>query len=234
MVEKESLDRIIHNNLLQLVNKRGIIIDGYPRMMKQMKDFQEKVSIWNCVWWRIITTHKIYVLQYNQNPPIILLDCSKLQLGRGRLDDSVSSFRRRLEIFREITLPMLKSLDADGRLTIVSWRIFLQRLHVEWYQFFIFSSAPPVWPFLKVSFKHKCWIFTELLIRFRSMVTRTAVRFRKSLNRKCASMLRTWEEMIFGRTVTSSEMETLDRFLIRTVAEPKIIVGNTAESTLKT
>lgn len=40
-------------------------------------------------------------------------------MGRGRLDDTVSSFRRRLEQFRELTLPMLKSLDADGRLSIV-------------------------------------------------------------------------------------------------------------------
>lgn len=53
-------------------------------------------------------------------PPVILLDCSKLQLGRGRLDDTVSSFRRRLEQFRELTLPMLKILDAEGRLSIVS------------------------------------------------------------------------------------------------------------------
>jgi adenylate kinase family enzyme len=53
-------------------------------------------------------------------PPVVLLDCSKLQLGRGRLDDTVSSFRRRLELFRELTLPMLKSMDTDGRLTIVS------------------------------------------------------------------------------------------------------------------
>lgn len=57
--------------------------------------------------------------QYRQKPPIILLDCSKLQLGRGRLDDTVSSFRRRLEQFRELTLPMLKVLDAEGRLSIV-------------------------------------------------------------------------------------------------------------------
>lgn len=47
------------------------------------------------------------------------MDCSKLQLGRGRLDDTVSSFRRRLEQFRELTLPMLKVLDAEGRLSIV-------------------------------------------------------------------------------------------------------------------
>lgn len=52
-------------------------------------------------------------------PPIILLDCSKLQLGRGRLDDTVSSFRRRLELFRELTLPMLKVVDTEGRLSIV-------------------------------------------------------------------------------------------------------------------
>lgn len=58
--------------------------------------------------------------QYHQVPPVILLDCSKLQLGRGRLDDTVSSFRRRLEQFRELTLPMLKILDAEGRLSIVS------------------------------------------------------------------------------------------------------------------
>lgn len=58
-------------------------------------------------------------------PPVILLDCSKLQLGRGRLDDTVSSFRRRLEQFRELTLPMLKILDAEGRLSIVSRRVTL-------------------------------------------------------------------------------------------------------------
>lgn len=60
-----------------------------------------------------------FLFQYQQRPPIVLLDCSKLQLGRGRLDDTVSSFRRRLEQFRELTLPMLKVLDTDGRLAIV-------------------------------------------------------------------------------------------------------------------
>lgn len=58
--------------------------------------------------------------QYRQRPPTILLDCSKLQLGRGRIDDTVSSFRRRLELFREQTLPMLKTMDSSNRLQIVS------------------------------------------------------------------------------------------------------------------
>lgn len=62
-------------------------------------------------------------MQFGQEPHLLLLDCSKLQLGRGRLDDSVSAFRRRLEIFRELSLPMLKELDNENRLTIVSKRL---------------------------------------------------------------------------------------------------------------
>lgn len=62
----------------------------------------------------------IILPQFKQKPTIILLDCSKLQLGRGRLDDSVTAFRRRLEIFRQASLPMLKAMDNIGRLTIVN------------------------------------------------------------------------------------------------------------------
>ncbi|XP_059471131.1 adenylate kinase isoenzyme 5 [Neocloeon triangulifer] len=77
---------------------RGLLIAGFPRDLQQLRAFEAR---------------------YNQRPAAILLDCSKLQLGRGRLDDSVSAFRRRLELFRELTLPLLKKLDQENRLTIV-------------------------------------------------------------------------------------------------------------------
>lgn len=67
------------------------------------------------------------ILQYAQRPKLILLDCSKLQLGRGRMDDNVSAFRRRLESFREQTLPMLKALDRDQRLAVVSIIIVIHK-----------------------------------------------------------------------------------------------------------
>lgn len=44
MVSKESLDKMLRTNLLQLINKKGIIIDGFPRDMNQILKFQEKVS----------------------------------------------------------------------------------------------------------------------------------------------------------------------------------------------
>ncbi|XP_043662451.1 adenylate kinase isoenzyme 5 isoform X2 [Drosophila teissieri] len=98
MAPEKSLNQLLETNLRQLRDRTGIIVDGYPRNLQQVKYFENK---------------------YKQLPPIILLDCSKLQLGRGRIDDTVSSFRRRLELFREQTLPMLKILDTSNRLQIV-------------------------------------------------------------------------------------------------------------------
>ncbi|XP_052851693.1 adenylate kinase isoenzyme 5 isoform X2 [Drosophila gunungcola] len=98
MAPEKALHQLLETNLQQLRDRTGIIIDGYPRNIQHVKYFENK---------------------YKQRPPIILLDCSKLQLGRGRIDDTVSSFRRRLELFREQTLPMLKILDTSNRLQIV-------------------------------------------------------------------------------------------------------------------
>ncbi|XP_015373047.1 PREDICTED: adenylate kinase isoenzyme 5 [Diuraphis noxia] len=98
IVEESIVHEILDKELLKYKNADGIVIDGYPRNIGQLNYFEKK---------------------YAQRPKLILLDCSKLQLGRGRLDDSVSAFRRRLQSFREQTLPMLKALDKDNRLAVV-------------------------------------------------------------------------------------------------------------------
>ncbi|XP_066137820.1 adenylate kinase isoenzyme 5 isoform X1 [Euwallacea fornicatus] len=90
--------RFVNIQMEHNIEAQGIILDGFPRDIDQAYEFEA---------------------MYKQKPTIILLDCSKLQLGKGRLDDSVTAFRRRLEIFRESTLPMLKTMDNIGRLTIV-------------------------------------------------------------------------------------------------------------------
>lgn len=90
--------KYVEDQMERNIEAKGIILDGFPRNMDQAHEFESK---------------------YKQKPTIILLDCSKLQLGKGQLDDSVTAFRRRLEIFRESTLPMLKTMDNIGRLTIV-------------------------------------------------------------------------------------------------------------------
>ncbi|XP_066582950.1 adenylate kinase isoenzyme 5 isoform X2 [Prorops nasuta] len=98
MVPQDIVMQVVEQQVLLNRDTDGMIIDGYPRDLNQVMEFENK---------------------FGQEPPLVLLDCSKLQLGRGRLDDSVSAFRKRLEIFREVSLPMLKTLDNDNRLTIV-------------------------------------------------------------------------------------------------------------------
>lgn len=98
MVPQDIVMQVVEQQVVLNRDTDGIIIDGYPRDFNQVQEFETK---------------------FGQEPPLVLLDCSKLQLGRGRLDDSVSAFRKRLELFREVSLPMLKTLDNDNRLTIV-------------------------------------------------------------------------------------------------------------------
>lgn len=43
MVKKPSIEKLIENHLVSLSDKKGIIIDGYPRDINQVKVFEEKV-----------------------------------------------------------------------------------------------------------------------------------------------------------------------------------------------
>ncbi|XP_053983249.1 adenylate kinase isoenzyme 5 isoform X2 [Hylaeus volcanicus] len=98
MVPQDIVMQAVEQQIILNRDTDGIIIDGYPRGLTQVQEFETK---------------------FGQEPPLVLLDCSKLQLGRGRLDDNVSAFKKRLELFREVSLPMLKALDNENRLTII-------------------------------------------------------------------------------------------------------------------
>ncbi|XP_076298244.1 adenylate kinase isoenzyme 5 isoform X2 [Lasioglossum baleicum] len=98
LVPQDIVMQVLEQQIILNRDTDGVIIDGYPRDLTQVEEFQNK---------------------FGQQPPLVLLDCSKLQLGRGRLDDSVSAFKKRLDLFREMSLPMIKTLDNGNRLTII-------------------------------------------------------------------------------------------------------------------
>ncbi|XP_028174740.1 adenylate kinase isoenzyme 5-like [Ostrinia furnacalis] len=100
LVPEELVNKVVRGAMNEASrNDQGLVLEGYPRDMEQVDHFQKEFRI---------------------SPRMLLLDCSKLQLGRGRRDDSVAAFRRRLEVFREHSLPMLRALDQMHRLVIVS------------------------------------------------------------------------------------------------------------------
>lgn len=43
MINKQSIQKILETHLVNLSDRKGIIIDGYPRDIKQVTDFEEKV-----------------------------------------------------------------------------------------------------------------------------------------------------------------------------------------------
>ncbi|XP_069948782.1 adenylate kinase isoenzyme 5 isoform X2 [Cherax quadricarinatus] len=95
---------IVRKKIEELKSHEGIVLVGFPRDIIQAQNFEEK---------------------FHQIPPLLLIDCSELELGRNlgrrenRLDDNVAAARRRLAIYREVTLPMLKAFDEKNRLKII-------------------------------------------------------------------------------------------------------------------
>ena len=73
----------------------------------------------------IETTRARPLLQTGTKPVCVLIDCSELELGRnlgqrhGRVDDNLDAYKRRLQLYRELSLPLLKTLDEENRLKIV-------------------------------------------------------------------------------------------------------------------
>ncbi|XP_063618027.1 adenylate kinase isoenzyme 5 isoform X4 [Cydia splendana] len=98
LAPRDLVTQLVRTAVVEAGRGTGLLLDGYPRDLEQMEQFQKEFRV---------------------SPRMVLLDCSKLQLGRGRRDDSVAAFRRRLEVFRELSLPMLKTLDQHHRLVIV-------------------------------------------------------------------------------------------------------------------
>ncbi|KAJ8679855.1 hypothetical protein QAD02_015642 [Eretmocerus hayati] len=76
----------------------GIIVDGFPKNITQQADFENK---------------------FGQRPELLLLDVAKQHSNRKKPYDSPDPFLRRLELFRREAMPMLKGLDAEGRVTVL-------------------------------------------------------------------------------------------------------------------
>ncbi|XP_042874990.1 adenylate kinase isoenzyme 5-like [Penaeus japonicus] len=108
--------QLLKDKLASLKYREGIVVVGYPKDVIQAQSFEEK---------------------FHQIPPLLLVDCSELELGRNlgrresRLDDNVAAARRRLAIYREVTLPMLKAFDEKNRLKIIDGDADIEQVERE-------------------------------------------------------------------------------------------------------
>ncbi|ODM96608.1 Adenylate kinase isoenzyme 5, partial [Orchesella cincta] len=120
----EIIKRRIEELTLLTQHEKGqqnvLIIDGFPRSLQELKSFEEKFP-----------SPKLLV----RPPPCVLIDCTEVELGRSLGQRSVKLqglndplhkdlfsqqvIKKQLEIYRTVTLPTLKVLDDQERLTII-------------------------------------------------------------------------------------------------------------------
>lgn len=99
------------NKVIQIVNdylarpeyKKGYILDGFPRTLKQAKSFKNNVD--KVIYLKIPDKEALWRLAYRNDSL--------------RNDDTVAAVRKRIEIFHQYTEPVIKYYQRQGRLLII-------------------------------------------------------------------------------------------------------------------
>ena len=117
LVSDELVLKIVRQNLDSDHNKKGWILDGYPRNLSQANSLNEVLNEIN---------QPLEVVFYLDIPEEVLI---KRLLLRGRKDDTEETIRTRVDIYKKTTEPLiqffkdlslLEYIDADRDLKTIS------------------------------------------------------------------------------------------------------------------
>jgi adenylate kinase len=104
---------------------QGFILDGFPRNVKQAQSLAATLGTAGCPLNAVV--------EFVVPEPVLV----QRLLGRGRTDDTEAVIRRRLEVYREETAPLLHfyrnqlvSIDAVGDIETITERV-LDALHAS-------------------------------------------------------------------------------------------------------
>ena len=112
---------LIRERLSQVDCHKGWILDGFPRSISQAQSLEELLQ-------SIQQTYDFIIYFQVETEALV-----KRMLGRGRQDDNEVTIRRRLEVYREQTLPLidfyrqggcLKTVDGNGSVTDITNTLF--------------------------------------------------------------------------------------------------------------
>lgn len=94
---------IVHNYLSRPEYKKGYILDGFPRTIKQVKEFKNNVD--KVIYLEIPDKEAIYRLVYRND--------------NSRGDETLPAIKKRIESFHKFTRPVLDYYEKQGKLASI-------------------------------------------------------------------------------------------------------------------
>lgn len=100
------------------LNKTRFLIDGFPRKMDQAEKFEETV------------VESKFVLYFSCSEQTLLDRLLKRGETSGRVDDNIESIKKRFQVFKETSFPVIEAFEAKNKVRQVQYikRKSLKRL----------------------------------------------------------------------------------------------------------
>ncbi len=115
LIPDEKVLQIVSEYLKRPEYKKGYILDGFPRTLRQAKEFKEKLD-------------KVFYLKVPDKEALWRLAYRNDTL---REDDTVTAIRKRIEIFHKITEPVIDYYKRQGILVVVDGTKSIEEVNKE-------------------------------------------------------------------------------------------------------
>ncbi len=145
LVDSELTSEIVKDRIERIPKGQGIILDGFPRTMRQYELFRE-------FWPRLGRgDYHILCIELSEAEAVKRLatrfvceKCGEIYIGNDsgackvcgrrliqRPDDSAEAVRMRLRMFNEQTLPMIKEMEKEARVIRIDGSPSIEEVHRE-------------------------------------------------------------------------------------------------------
>lgn len=115
LIPDDKTIEIVGDYLSRREYRRGYILDGFPRTVKQAKQFEEGVD--NVFYLEIPDKEALWRLAYRNHS--------------GRDDDTLDAIRKRIEVFHHFTDPVIQYYDKSGKLTVLNGTTSIKEVNEE-------------------------------------------------------------------------------------------------------
>jgi adenylate kinase len=117
LVQPELISEVFKEKIAEAPKDRGLILDGYPRTLEQYSLFK-----------------KFWPATARGDYQVVFIDLSeeeavKRLTGRGRSDDTQTAIQTRLQSFYSETMPMIRAMEADGKVVHVDGAPSIDEVH---------------------------------------------------------------------------------------------------------